>query len=98
MATFPPSAFTIRRLLGQLYFTTETEWEYNGEAAPPLDPSKPKRTVEASGVSVRLFEALLNDTTRVILKEFVGDTEEARGLIGSFITKSLRNSEVGMHE
>jgi len=34
----------------------------------------------ASGVSVRLFEALLNDTTRVILKEFVGDTEEARGI------------------
>ena len=42
-------------------------------APNPLDPSQPKRTIDASGVSVRLFDASLDDGRRVLLKEFIGD-------------------------
>ena len=74
--SFTPAAFTIRRQVGQLGFTTETEWQYEGERNP-LDPNTPTRTVEASGVSVRLYEALLSDTgERVLLKEFLGSARE----------------------
>ena len=54
---FTPSAFTIQRQVGQLGFATEVEWEYYGGPRNPLDPEMPARTVEASGISVRLFQA-----------------------------------------
>ncbi|KAL1512272.1 hypothetical protein AB1Y20_005534 [Prymnesium parvum] len=68
---FSPSSFTIRRQVGQLGFATETEWQYYGGPRNPLDPSQPARTVEASGISVRLFDALLGSGERVLLKEFL---------------------------
>ena len=75
LLTFTPGAFVIRRQVGQLGFATETEWQYDGQAPRnPLDPSTPKRTIEASGVSVRLFDAQLDDGTRVLLKEFIGES------------------------
>jgi len=70
---FSPSAFTIRRQVGQLGFSTETEWQYYDRKRNPLDPSMPSRSVEASGISVRLFEAKLADERRVLLKEYLGD-------------------------
>ena len=74
LRTFTPAAFLIRRQVGQLGFATETEWQYGGETPRnPLDPSTPKRTVTASGLSVRLFDAKLDDGTRVLLKEFIGE-------------------------
>ena len=76
LINFTPSAFLIRRQIGQLGFATETEWQYFGGRPNPLDPSQPKRTVEASGVSVRLFDAKLDDGARVLLKEFIGDARE----------------------
>eukprot|EP00967_Tisochrysis_lutea_P052913 scaffold65650_cov33-Tisochrysis_lutea.AAC.4 len=75
---FRPSSITIRRQVGQLGFATETEWQYYGGRRNPLDSSTPARTVEASGISVRLFDAALADGSRVLLKEFLG--EEARRL------------------
>ena len=40
MRSFVPSAFLIRRQVGQLGFATETEWQYGGRApSNPLDPS-----------------------------------------------------------
>ena len=50
--TFTPSAFTIQRMVGQLGFATEVEWQYSGDdgervARNPLDPDQPARTVEA---------------------------------------------------
>ena len=63
LSTFTPGAFMIKRQIGQLGFATETEWAYNKDGVPvapnPLDPSQPKRTIDASGVSVRLFDAKL---------------------------------------
>jgi len=53
-------------------------WQYYGGRRNPLDSSTPARTVEASGVSVRLFDAALADGSRVLLKEYLGD--EARGI------------------
>ena len=74
MRSFTPSAFLIKRQVGQLGFATETEWQYGGEAPRnPFDPDTPKRTIEASGVSVRLFDAKLDDGTRVLLKEYIGE-------------------------
>lgn len=67
---FSPSQFTIRRQVGQLGFATETEWQYYAPRNP-LDPSQPTRTVEASGISVRLFEAALDGGDRVLLKQFL---------------------------
>ena len=78
---FTPSAFTIKRQVGQLGFATEVEWEYKGGPRNPLDPEQPARTVEASGISVRLFQADLLEGERVLLKEFfpsareIGDNE-----------------------
>ena len=77
LSTYAPGAFVIRRQIGQLGFATEIEWQYNRDGTPvkpnPLDPLQPKRTIEASGISVRLFDARLDDGTRVLLKEFIGD-------------------------
>ena len=52
----------------------------------PLDPNQPKRTVEASGISVRLFDASLDDGRRVLLKEFLGDA------------RSIASNEASMYE
>ena len=80
LQVFAPGAFIIRRQIGQLGFATETEWEYKRDGAPvpanPLDPSMVKRTTEASGNVVRLFDAKLDDGTRILLKEFIGDCAE----------------------
>lgn len=77
LRTFTPAAFLIKRQIGQLGFATEVEWQYSRDGAAvapnPLDPAQPKRTVEASGISVRLFDAALDDGTRILLKEFIGD-------------------------
>ena len=54
LLSFQPGAFMIRRQCGQLGFATETEWQYGGKSPNPLDPTTPKRTVEASGISVRV--------------------------------------------
>ena len=55
--TFTPAAFTIQRIVGQLGFATEVEWQYYADGEKknrnPLDPNQPSRTVEASGISVR---------------------------------------------
>ena len=71
LRVFTPSAFVIRRQVGQLGFATETEWQYYGGTRNPLDPSQPARTVEASGISVRLFDAVLDGGERILLKEFL---------------------------
>jgi hypothetical protein len=72
LQVFSPSAFSIRRQVGQLGFATETEWQYYGGRRNPLDPSQPARTVEASGISVRLFDATLyRDGGRILLKQFL---------------------------
>lgn len=80
---FVPGAFIIRRLIGQVGFIEETEWQYSAgdeisgyeSITPnPLDPSQPKRTQDKSGVAIRLFDARLDDGTRVLLKEYVGDS------------------------
>ena len=80
LSTFSPGAFIIKRQIGQLGFATETEWAYkrDGELVTPnpLDPSQPKRTIDQSGISVRLFDARLDDGRRVLLKEFIGDATE----------------------
>jgi hypothetical protein len=68
---FTPSAFLIKRQIGQLGVQTETEWEYY-EGRNLLDPESPRRTTETQGASVRLFDAELQDGRRVLLKEFVG--------------------------
>lgn len=68
---FTPSAFTIQRQVGQLGFATEVEWQYYGGQRNPLDPQQPARTVEASGISVRLFQATLLEGERCLLKEFM---------------------------
>lgn len=77
LTVFTPGAFVIRRQVGQMGFATETEWQYSRDGTPvkpnPLDASQPKRTTEASGNVVRLFDAKLQDGRRVLLKEFVGD-------------------------
>ena len=79
--TFTPSAFTIQRMVGQLGFATEVEWQYyeDGEKKNrnPLDPNQPARTVEASGISVRLFQAELFGGERCLLKEYL---PSARGI------------------
>ena len=67
---FTASAFTIQRQVGQLGFATEVEWQYYGGKRNPLDPDQPARTVEASGISVRLFQGKLYDGEPVLLKEF----------------------------
>jgi len=72
--TFVPSAFVMKRQVGQLGVATETEWQYYG-GHNPLDPSQPTRTVEASGASVRLFEADLYGR-RCLLKEYLGEATE----------------------
>lgn len=79
LRVFRPSSITIRRQVGQLGFATETEWQYAGGKRNPLDPSQPSRTVEASGASVRLFEARLADGSRSLLKEFLGAEARAIG-------------------
>jgi len=72
LQVFTPSAFTIQRQVGQLGFATEVEWQYYGGKRNPLDPDQPARTVEASGISVRLFQATLFDGgERCLLKEFM---------------------------
>lgn len=53
-------------------------WQYYGGRRNPLDTSTPARTVEASGISVRLFDAALADGSRALLKEYLG--EEARAI------------------
>ena len=87
LETFSPGEFVIRRQIGQLGFATETEWQYNRGGVPvrpnPLDPTQPKRTVEASGNVVRLFDAKLDDDSRVLLKEFVGDARSIGGNEGA---------------
>ena len=63
LSTFSPGAFIIKRQIGQLGFATETEWAYkrDGELVTPnpLDPSQPKRTIDQSGISVRLLTLAL---------------------------------------
>mmetsp|Transcript_4582 Transcript_4582/g.9970 ORF Transcript_4582/g.9970 Transcript_4582/m.9970 type:complete len:398 (+) Transcript_4582:349-1542(+) len=78
LRVFAPSDFAIKRQIGQLGFATETEWQYYGGKRNPLDPNMPTRTVEASGASVRLFDAELYGR-RVLLKEYLGEA----GDIGS---------------
>ena len=73
--TFTPSAFTIQRIVGQLGFATEVEWQYYADGEKrnrnPLDPNQPSRTVEASGISVRLFQGELFGGEKVLLKEYL---------------------------
>lgn len=54
-------------------------WQYYGGRRNPLDASTPARTVEASGISVRLFDAALADGSRALLKEYLGDEARAIG-------------------
>jgi hypothetical protein len=83
LTVYQPGAFIIRRLVGQVGFATETEWSYTADGLPvaanPLDPAQPKRTVEASGASIRLFDAKLDNGVRVMLKEFIGAEAHAIG-------------------
>ena len=74
--SFVASAFTIKRQVGQLGFFTETEWEYKDGNRNPLDPNSPPRTLQASGISVRLFDATLPDGQRVLLKEFLPEANQ----------------------
>ena len=73
--TFTPAAFTIQRIVGQLGFATEVEWQYYADGEKknrnPLDPNQPSRTVEASGISVRLFQGELFGGEKVLLKEYL---------------------------
>ena len=68
-------------MVGQLGFATEVEWQYYRDGAKstrnPLDPEQPARTVEASGISVRLFQAELFGGERCLLKEYL---PSARGI------------------
>jgi len=75
LRVFTPSDFAIKRQIGQLGFATETEWQYYGGSRNPLNPDTPARTVQASGASVRLFDADLFGR-RVLLKEYLGDANE----------------------
>ena len=78
--TFTPSAFTIQRIVGQLGFATEVEWQYYSDGEKrnrnPLDPNQPSRTVEASGISVRLFQGELFGGEKVLLKEYLSCARE----------------------
>lgn len=74
LRTFVPGEITIRRQVGSIGFATETEWQYEGRRNP-LDPSQPARTLEASGTSVRLFDAEFSGR-RILLKEYMGDVDE----------------------
>ena len=78
--TFTPSAFTIQRIVGQLGFATEVEWQYYSDGEKrnrnPLDPNQPSRTVEASGISVRLYQGELFGGEKVLLKEYLSCARE----------------------
>ncbi|KAA8497065.1 Calcium/calmodulin-dependent protein kinase type 1 [Porphyridium purpureum] len=71
LARFSTSDFQILRQCGQQGYYEVTEWEYYQKR----DPTQPQRTVESSGVSVRLYEAKITvgprRNSRVLLKEFL---------------------------
>lgn len=85
--------FTLTDFVGSMGFDEVTDWEYYYESEdgldrkvvppPPLDPSKPKRTRQASGSVIRIFrgrfEGRLGATLRsqgldprLLIKEFSG--------------------------
>lgn len=94
LQVFTPADFVIRRQVGQLGVATETEWQYYGGARNKLDASQPSRTVEVSGVSVRLFEGEIAGGERVLLKEYLGAAQSI-GENELIITRHLydRNAE-----